>query len=262
MHDRPGTDPPVPATAPARAAPVGAWRVLLHGAAGVVLFVCAAPLPTVVAVAGLTLGLLSAGRASLRSRRPPLTPATHLLHTVPAVAAGAALPVAVLLAAGAINLDLLAAAWATPVVANGTGATVWHVVAAALRSRRSGPTTSPETLTREVPTMADDTAAQDDRTLLTPGAVLREIDPAWEVVDEHHLVRTFRFPDFAQALAFVNRVGAIAEDQDHHPELTLTWGKVRVAVHSHDVGGLTRRDVRFAGACDALPGNDRRDDDA
>ena len=48
---------------------------------------------------------------------------------------------------------------------------------------------------------------------------------SWNVVDEHHLVREFRFPDFKQALAFVNEVGDIAEAEGHHPDILLAWGK-------------------------------------
>lgn len=47
--------------------------------------------------------------------------------------------------------------------------------------------------------------------------------PDWQVVQEHHLEKTFRFPDFVSALAFVNRVGAVAEAEGHHPDLTLSW---------------------------------------
>lgn len=49
--------------------------------------------------------------------------------------------------------------------------------------------------------------------------------PQWSVVNGHHLTRAFKFPDFAQALAFVNKVGAIAEQQGHHPDILLTWEK-------------------------------------
>ena len=52
----------------------------------------------------------------------------------------------------------------------------------------------------------------------------REV-PQWKIVDGHHIVRSFAFPDFREALAFVNKVGAIAEEQGHHPDIFLTWGK-------------------------------------
>ena len=70
--------------------------------------------------------------------------------------------------------------------------------------------------------------------------------PAWQVIDGHHLFRRFEFPDFAQALAFVNRVGAIAEAQGHHPDLLLSWGKVEVTTWTHKIDGLTESDFILA----------------
>jgi 4a-hydroxytetrahydrobiopterin dehydratase len=67
------------------------------------------------------------------------------------------------------------------------------------------------------------------------------------------LRRAFAFPDWAAALAFVNAVGAIADAQDHHPLVELTWGRVVLTVWSHDAGGLTARDTRFCAAVNALP---------
>lgn len=66
------------------------------------------------------------------------------------------------------------------------------------------------------------------------------------------LMLSVRFPDFAHALAFVNAVGAVAEDANHHPEVDLRWGRVVLAVSSHDVGGISTRDLAFAAAVDPL----------
>lgn len=66
------------------------------------------------------------------------------------------------------------------------------------------------------------------------------------------LTRTWTFPDWAQALAFVNRVGAIADAQDHHPLVELTWGRVTLHVWSHDQRGLTARDEKLCRAINAL----------
>jgi len=77
--------------------------------------------------------------------------------------------------------------------------------------------------------------------------------PEWKVIEEHHLSRTFRFADFAAALAFVNRIGALAEEQGHHPDLHLAWGKVRVEVHTHKIDGLTESDFILAAKIDTLP---------
>ncbi|MBM3985999.1 MAG: 4a-hydroxytetrahydrobiopterin dehydratase [Planctomycetes bacterium] len=76
--------------------------------------------------------------------------------------------------------------------------------------------------------------------------------PAWEVVRGHHLRREFRFPDFAQALAFVNRVGAQAEAQGHHPDLELAWGRVVVTLWTHKIDGLAEADFILAARIDRL----------
>jgi 4a-hydroxytetrahydrobiopterin dehydratase len=76
--------------------------------------------------------------------------------------------------------------------------------------------------------------------------------PQWNVVEEHHITRTFTFPDFKSALEFVNRVGAVAEEQGHHPDLLLTWGKVEVTLWTHKVGGLTESDFIMAAKVDSL----------
>jgi 4a-hydroxytetrahydrobiopterin dehydratase len=75
---------------------------------------------------------------------------------------------------------------------------------------------------------------------------------AWEVVGDHHLERDYRFRDFREALGFVNRVGEMAEEQNHHPDLLLTWGRVRVTVWTHKIDGLTESDFVFAAKCDRL----------
>jgi 4a-hydroxytetrahydrobiopterin dehydratase len=74
----------------------------------------------------------------------------------------------------------------------------------------------------------------------------------WKVVDEHHLNRTFAFPDFKQALDFVNRVGAVAEEQGHHPDIMLAWGKVEITLWTHKINGLTESDFIMAAKIDAL----------
>ena len=74
----------------------------------------------------------------------------------------------------------------------------------------------------------------------------------WQVVDEHHLLKTYTFPDFQKALDFVNRVGAIAEQEGHHPDLYLTWGKVEVKIWTHKIDGLTESDFILADKIDAL----------
>lgn len=74
----------------------------------------------------------------------------------------------------------------------------------------------------------------------------------WKVINEHHLTRTFTFPDFKQALAFVNRVGNVAEEQGHHPDILLTWGKVEITLWTHKIDGLTESDFIMAAKIDRL----------
>ena len=74
----------------------------------------------------------------------------------------------------------------------------------------------------------------------------------WEVVDEHHITKTFKFPDFKNALDFVNKVGAVAEQEGHHPDLLLTWGRVDVKTYTHKIDGLTESDFILAAKIDEL----------
>ncbi len=76
--------------------------------------------------------------------------------------------------------------------------------------------------------------------------------PNWEVMHEHHITRTFAFPDFKQALDFVNRVGALAEKQGHHPDIFLAWGKAQITLWTHKVDGLTESDFIMAAKIDTL----------
>lgn len=77
-----------------------------------------------------------------------------------------------------------------------------------------------------------------------------QLSDGWRIVDAHHLEKEFTFPDFAKALAFTNEVGAIAEEQGHHPEVYLSWGKVRITTWTHDVDGLSRKDFALAAKID------------
>ncbi|MEZ4319143.1 MAG: 4a-hydroxytetrahydrobiopterin dehydratase [Myxococcota bacterium] len=83
--------------------------------------------------------------------------------------------------------------------------------------------------------------------------LLPQLD-GWEVVDDHHLTKTYGFPDFASALAYVNRVGAVAEDEGHHPDLVLRWGSVRIDIWTHKIDGLTYSDFVLAAKCDDVHG--------
>jgi len=83
-------------------------------------------------------------------------------------------------------------------------------------------------------------------------ALAGELGGNWQVVDGHHLEKTYRFDDFAAALAFTNRIGELAEAVDHHPEICLTWGLVKITIWTHAIGGLSEADFVFAARADAL----------
>ena len=74
----------------------------------------------------------------------------------------------------------------------------------------------------------------------------------WNVVDEHHIEKTFTFPDFLKALAFTNKVGELAEQQGHHPDIFLAWGKVGIKTWTHKIDGLTESDFILAAKIDKL----------
>jgi 4a-hydroxytetrahydrobiopterin dehydratase len=76
--------------------------------------------------------------------------------------------------------------------------------------------------------------------------------PGWQVIEGHHIERRYEFPDFAKALAFVNRIGEVAEQQGHHPDLFLTWGEVKVKLFTHKINGLSESDFILAAKIDRL----------
>jgi len=76
--------------------------------------------------------------------------------------------------------------------------------------------------------------------------------PEWKVVEGHHITRAFKFKNFVEALAFVNKVGALAEQQGHHPDILLAWGKAEVTTWTHSINGLTESDFILAAKIDRL----------
>ncbi len=88
------------------------------------------------------------------------------------------------------------------------------------------------------------------------GAALKtlaqQLGAPWRVVKNHHLEAEYMFKDFAQALAFTNRVGALAEKANHHPDIYLAWGRVRLTLWTHKVDGLTESDFVFAAKLSSL----------
>jgi 4a-hydroxytetrahydrobiopterin dehydratase len=81
---------------------------------------------------------------------------------------------------------------------------------------------------------------------------LAEQVPAWEVIGTSKIMRAFTLPDFAAALELVNKIGALAEEEGHHPDINLSWGKVTVEIWTHAVGGLTESDFILAAKIDRL----------
>lgn len=78
----------------------------------------------------------------------------------------------------------------------------------------------------------------------------KELHNNWAIVNEHHLERTYNFKNFRQALNFTNVVGELAEEQNHHPDIFLSWAKVKVVIWTHKVDGLTKSDFIFAAKAD------------
>ncbi len=78
----------------------------------------------------------------------------------------------------------------------------------------------------------------------------RELEEGWELKEEKQIVKDYRFKDFKEALTFVNDIGKIAEEEGHHPDITLSWGKVKVLFWTHKIKGLTESDFILAAKCD------------
>ncbi len=81
---------------------------------------------------------------------------------------------------------------------------------------------------------------------------LHHLVPKWSVEREHHIHRAFSFPDFKQALDFVNRIGEVAEEQGHHPDILLAWGKAEITIWTHKIDGLSESDFIMAAKIDRL----------
>jgi 4a-hydroxytetrahydrobiopterin dehydratase len=80
---------------------------------------------------------------------------------------------------------------------------------------------------------------------------LGEQIPGWEI-DDKHIEKTFTFENFAQAMEFANKIAKIAEEENHHPELHISWGKVRVELYTHKIGGLSENDFVLAAKINRL----------
>ncbi len=81
--------------------------------------------------------------------------------------------------------------------------------------------------------------------------LLKELD-GWEAIEGHHLKKVYDFKNFRDSLAFVNRVGNLAEEQGHHPDICFGWGKAEITVWTHKIDGLTESDFVLAAKIDRL----------
>lgn len=82
--------------------------------------------------------------------------------------------------------------------------------------------------------------------------LLNQLGNDWEVVDEHHIEKSFNFKDFASALHFTNEVGRLAEKEGHHPDIFLSYGLVKIKLWTHKINGLTENDFILASKCDKI----------
>ena len=83
-------------------------------------------------------------------------------------------------------------------------------------------------------------------------SLLEKLGDSWQLIDEHHIEKEFKFENFRQALDFTNKVGDLAENQGHHPDIYLAWGKTKLTIWTHKVDGLTESDFILAAKADQL----------
>ncbi len=81
---------------------------------------------------------------------------------------------------------------------------------------------------------------------------LTKLQPGWHVQDNHHLEKEFHFPNFKEALNYTVQIGTLAEQEGHHPDIYLSWGKVRVSIWTHKINGLSENDFILAAKIDRL----------
>ena len=74
----------------------------------------------------------------------------------------------------------------------------------------------------------------------------------WEVINNHHLSKSYKFSNFGEAQKFVNRVGDLAEEQGHHPDICFGWGRADISIWTHKINGLTESDFILAAKIDKL----------
>jgi 4a-hydroxytetrahydrobiopterin dehydratase len=82
--------------------------------------------------------------------------------------------------------------------------------------------------------------------------LFQQLSEGWQVKNAHHLEKEYKFKNFSRALEFVNKVGELAETQGHHPDIFLSWGKVKLTIWTHKIKGLHKNDFILAARADEL----------
>ena len=80
--------------------------------------------------------------------------------------------------------------------------------------------------------------------------LMEKLKNNWKIIKEHHLEKEYSFKNFKEALDFTIKVGELAENQGHHPDIFLAWGKVKLTIWTHKIDGLTESDFIFAAKAD------------
>ena len=80
----------------------------------------------------------------------------------------------------------------------------------------------------------------------------KELNLEWKLIDEHHLLREYKFKNFKEALDFTNTIGHLADKENHHPDINLSWGKVTITIYTHKIDGLSEADFVLAAKYDHL----------
>ncbi len=81
-------------------------------------------------------------------------------------------------------------------------------------------------------------------------ALMEKLKNDWKIIKEHHLEKEYSFKNFKEALSFTIKIGELAENQGHHPDIFLAWGKVKLTIWTHKIDGLTESDFIFAAKAD------------
>lgn len=79
-----------------------------------------------------------------------------------------------------------------------------------------------------------------------------QLDDEWKVIHNHHIERQFKFKNFKEALEYTNKIGELAEKEGHHPDIYLSWGRVKLTLFTHKIDGLSISDFVFAAKVDEL----------